>query len=234
MVIIGRRVVLVCVVWCTYGLLRSIQGFVSLRYISPYLPYARLNAQSNVPILTDLDELDNIKPRAADEKGSGLAKYLEDASRIIGKTPGIVLQDYVHKQSLPALGLSTSSDFDELAAMALDLAWKKSNGDWDVMLNTLNKDLGPACAKADEALKKTVEILDTLTEKDLKTLIRNYSDSGINALPKFNREKWSGKFVKADYIAQLVDVVRVKCFNDYVKVAEILDKEGKKASGFKK
>ena len=187
---------------------------------------------ANEPVLTDLDDLESGKETQTSSKGSGVEVYLQEASKLIGKTPLRSLKQTVLKLSLPALGTKIPDDFEEVAAMALDLAWKQSDGDWSKLLNWLNEELGPGCARADAAIKATTESLQNLTEADLKRLIVKHADEGVNALPKFDPRKYDGKYTKADYLAQLIDVVRVANGNDYEKVAQVLLREGKRSKGF--
>lgn len=188
---------------------------------------------ANEPVLTDLDDLESGLPlKEAQTKGSGVEVYLQEASKLIGKTPLQSLKQTVLKLSLPALGITIPDDFEEVAAMALDLAWKQSGGDWSMLLNWLNEELGPGCARADAAIKATTESLQSLTEAELKKLIVKHADEGVNALPKFDSRKYDGKYTKADYLAQLIDVVRVANGNDYEKVAQVLSREGKRSKGF--
>ena len=190
---------------------------------------------SNVPVLTDFDSID--QPGVPEQKGgggSGVEAYLQECSTLIGKTSLADLKQYVHKLSLPALDAQIPNDFEELASVALDLCWKRSNGDWQSMIQGLREDLGPGAARADAAIKDAVEALDGLNEQAIKKLIRQFADEGVNAVPQLNREKYSGKLLRGDYVAELLDVVRVKCANDYVKVAEILAREKRKGKGFGK
>ena len=190
---------------------------------------------ANEPVLTDLDDLESglpLKETQTNSKGSGVEVYLQEASKLIGKTPLQSLKQTVLKLSLPALGITIPDDFEEVAAMALDLAWKQSGGDWSMLLNWLNEELGPGCARADAAIKVTTESLQSLTEAELKKLIVKHADEGVNALPKFDSRKYDGKYTKADYLAQLIDVVRVANGNDYEKVAQVLSREGKRSKGF--
>lgn len=46
-----------------------------------------------------------------------------------------------------------------------------------------------------------------------------------NAIPKLDKKKYEGKFLKGDYVATLVDILREAHGNDYAVVAKILDKE---------
>jgi hypothetical protein len=50
----------------------------------------------------------------------------------------------------------------------------------------------------------------------------------VNSLPKLDKIKYKGKFLKDDYITTLIDILREQNANDYEKVALILVEEGKR------
>lgn len=186
-------------------------------------------AQAATPTLTDLDALEQAQTQA---KGSGLEAYLAEASRLIGKSSADDIKKLVLRLSMPALDVALPSDFEDLASTALDLSWKASGGDWEKMLQQLNTDLGKGVQRADEALKEVVDALSTCSESDLKALIVKHSPEGVNSLPKLDRTKYTGKYTASDYLAELIDVVRIQCGNDYVKVAAVLTKERRQKKGF--
>lgn len=184
---------------------------------------------ANAPLLTDIDELETAQ---TDAKGSGIEAYLQECTRLIGKTPLVDLKAYVTKLSMPALSMALTDDFEEVASQALDLAWRHSQGNWTTMLQTLNQDLGPLVAEIDVSLAQCIKVLNTLSEADLKSLIVRLAPEGLNALPKLNKKKFQGKFVKADYIAEVLDVVRVQQGNDYRRVLAVLEGEKREKKGF--
>lgn len=189
------------------------------------------------PQLTDLDAIEGAQQTGSEAaqggSGSGIDKSLERATRMIGKSSSSALQAFIYKLNTPALTTSkpTTTDFEELASASLDLAWQRSGGDWENMLLLLERELGEGCAAADRALSACVEACNTLTEGELKALIVRLAPEGVNALPKLDKKKYEGKFLHCDYVAELIDVVRLQNGNDYVACAAILSKH-KKRKGF--
>ena len=68
----------------------------------------------------------------------------------------------------------------------------------------------------------------------LKELIKKYGD--MNSGPKLDKTKFVGKFLKSDYVVELIDILREGNQNDYAVVAQILEKEyqANKNTGFGK
>ena len=202
---------------------------------------SKSKSSSNAPVLTDIDALEKeeLPPpvqqsnRPEEPKGTGIDKYLEQATCLIGKTPVAELQRFIYRMSLPALSVGPKlDDFEELASTALDLAWTRSGGDWVKMLSTLDAELGESSRASDLAITACVEACNTLTEGELKALIIKMAPEGVNALPKLDKKKYEGKFLHCDYVAELIDLVRTQNNNDYVKVASILGKLKKQKKGF--
>lgn len=59
----------------------------------------------------------------------------------------------------------------------------------------------------------------------LKDLIRKHSES--NNIPKFDKRKYTGKLLKDDYLASLIDVLREINDGDYRIVSELIEKESR-------
>lgn len=194
------------------------------------------STSANAPQLTDLDVLEAAQQTASEKTqvvGSGIDKSLEQATRMIGKSSTASLQAFIYRLNTPALAVSKpkTTDFEELASASLDLAWRRSGGDWQKMLALLDAELGEGVAAADVALSACVEACNSLTESELKALIVRLAPEGVNALPKLDKKKYEGKFLHCDYVAQLIDVVRLQNGNDYVACAAVLGKH-KKRKGF--
>jgi hypothetical protein len=110
--------------------------------------------------------------------------------------------------------------------MALDATWTAA-GDWDSLIALLNKEIGDKAKIGDEYLKKAVLAASLLTLDKIKDLIIKYKDK--NAIPKINKEKYTGKLLKGDYLATLIDILREDNLNDYEKVFNIMTIETSKA-----
>lgn len=77
-------------------------------------------------------------------------------------------------------------------------------------------------------------ILSLLFVCRIKELIVKYSS--VNAIPKLDKQKFTGKLLKDDFAVELIDLLREQNQNDYELVARILesDYQSSKKSGFGK
>jgi hypothetical protein len=66
----------------------------------------------------------------------------------------------------------------------------------------------------------------------IRELIRRNSES--NNIPKMDKRKYTGKLLKGDYLAELLDILREEYEGDFKQVAEYMEKEsfGGKKKGF--
>lgn len=178
------------------------------------------------PVLSDFSLLDETLPA---KSKSGLDKYVTEALSLMGKAPIFSLRTLIEKskkESLPPM----DADLETHVNAALDATWSLKNGDWDGLIVYLKTELDEVVDRANISLRESVEYGNKLTESKIKQLITIHSDLGVNAMPKLNKRKHTGKFGKVDYLAVLIDILRENNGNDYTKVAEILVKESQSQS----
>lgn len=181
-------------------------------------------ANAGALVLTDLDELEAAEP----EKGSGVEKYMETAIIMIGKCPTAELRRLIQKyqpDSMPA----EKADVEEHAQTAFAATWAAA-GDWDKLIDLLSFELRDELVQANASINDCVESCNTMSENKIKQLIIKWDSKG--ALPKLNKKNYKGKFLKGDYIAVLMDILREDYGNDYTKVAGVLRKEKVDKKGF--
>lgn len=160
-----------------------------------------------------------------DTKGSGVSDLFTVATTILAKTKVQDLRDLIKKYNASKLP-DEKADCETHISMALDATWKAA-GDWDALIALLNKEIGDTSERNNEYLKKAVLSASLLTLDKIKDLIIKYKDK--NAIPKINKEKYTGKLLKGDYLATLIDILREDNLNDYEKVFNIMTIETSKA-----
>ena len=160
-----------------------------------------------------------------DNKGSGVSDLFTVATTILAKTKVQDLRDLIKKYNVSKLP-DEKADCETHISMALDATWTAA-GDWDALITLLNKEIGDTAEKNNEFLKKAVLAASLLTLDKIKDLIIKYKDK--NAIPKINKEKYTGKLLKGDYLATLIDILREDNLNDYEKVFNIMTIETSKA-----
>jgi len=159
-----------------------------------------------------------------DDKGSGVSDLFTVATTILAKTKVKDLRDLIKKYNASKLP-DEKADCETHISMALDATWTAA-GDWDALITLLNKEIGDKAKTGDEYLKKAVLAGSLLTLDKIKDLIIKYKDK--NAIPKINKEKYTGKLLKGDYLATLIDILREDNLNDYEKVFNIMTTETSK------
>lgn len=77
--------------------------------------------------------------------------------------------------------------------------------------------------ESDESLVQSIKYGKLLTENRIRDLIRKLSES--NNLPKLDKRKYTGKYLKDDYLIALIDILRENFDGDYSLIMDYLYKE---------
>ena len=77
-------------------------------------------------------------------------------------------------------------------------------------------------------IKQAVDLTNLLSQEKIISLIIQYGDKSY--LPKLDRNKHEGNFLKGDYIAVYLDIMREIHGNNYRTVCDQIEKETKKGN----
>lgn len=166
---------------------------------------------------------------------------------------------------------SEEADVETHVTQALDTYWSVNNGDWTGLIKnievthslflfvydtystqSLKDDLLTHTDEQSQYIKQAVDLTNLLSQDRIISLIIQYGDKSY--LPKLDRNKHEGKFLKGDYIAGtyilphslplshtnthshihllvvFLDIMRELNGNNYRTVCEQLEKETKKGN----
>ena len=172
----------------------------------------------------------------SDEVGAagGVGKLLDLALELIGKVPNKRLREIFDLETNPpntiegkVVAITPEMDSESHFRAALEVVWQRSAGNWEEMILTLQKELGPIAEKTTKSMREVVLLANELRVDQLKRLIKKYGTPNTKLIPKLTSKDYGGKLLKGDYIAALVDLLREQHGNDYEKVAVVLAKEAK-------
>jgi hypothetical protein len=155
--------------------------------------------------------------------GGKLTKPFEAAMTILAKSTVPRLRQLIAKYDNAKLP-PTGADLETHASAALESTWSVKNGDWEGLLELLNKELKEHTDMSSQWLTKAATLANGLTEKKIKDMIVSHGE-GRSSVPKLDRKKHIGRFLKQDYLAVLLDILREANENDYERVTAVLEAE---------
>lgn len=181
---------------------------------------------------------DNAKPSyqsietniGEDESKSDVNKYFTEAITLLAKCSKRRLRELINKHNIDNK-IEVPDEADDVEShvnAALAITWEVKNGDWIGYLKFLQDEIGNDVKDMNVWITKTVLEGNKLSESRIISLIIYYGDQSL--VPKFDKKKYEGKFLKGDYLAALIDILREKCGNEYDKVYSMLLQEVSKGN----
>lgn len=170
------------------------------------------------------DKEDNRNNSKSSKENSQLQSYFNPLIFKLGKVPKSHLRQVISRHNQLLLP-DIEDDMETHIYRALDVLWTAKNGDWAGLLQLAEEELDEVVNISDLAIKKSVEFGGKISESKIKELLRVHSESGN--IPKFDKRKYTGKLLKTDYLAALIDQLRENFHGDYQKVAQLLENESK-------